>query len=432
MLRTPLRDVGRGIAALATLPRRTLDATPLIDQVAALGRIAKRHGVHTLDRSVIADRDVAAAIAEIVDGATPAEVTRLLDERRRARILRHAAAADMWAGMAEVAPAMGMVGTLIGLVKMFLAMADPAAIGAGDGGRVARDALRRADRQSGRDADRGAPAPPRARRGGRTRRAWSRRSPRSPNMASRAAPIVRGGRGMSDDALLDPPPARPLWLWTLADLALLLVGFFVLVQATDRQALAKGLREGFGGDRRRRRRARSDPARRRRGRRSRPARRCRKRPTTLIDFATANLRDPRASLRVSGGTDGAGDVDPATGSADLLADRPRPRGRLLSHRPRHRRRPHRHRPRRHRPPHRARHRQLHRRSRRQDKTMIRSPSSLAALVAATPAAAQSFQSTTLIDKAVAGFTGRAHRRGWRRAHRRSIRGSSSRRARWSR
>ena len=52
---------------------------------------------------------------------------------------------------------------------------------------------------------------------------------------------------MSDDALLDPPPARPLWLWTLADLALLLVGFFVLVQATDRQALAKGLREGFGG-----------------------------------------------------------------------------------------------------------------------------------------------------------------------------------------
>ena len=131
LLRTPLHDAGRGIAALATLPRRTLDATPLIDQVAALGRIAKRHGVHTLDRSVIADTDVAAAIAEIVDGATPAEVTLLLDQRRRARILRHAAAADMWAGMAEVAPAMGMVGTLVGLVKMFLAMTDPAAIGAG-------------------------------------------------------------------------------------------------------------------------------------------------------------------------------------------------------------------------------------------------------------------------------------------------------------
>lgn len=131
VLRSPLGDIGRGIAALRTLPRRTFDAAPLVDQAAALGRIARRHGVHTLDRSVLADKDVAAAIAAAVDGAAPDEVTRLLDERRRARILRHAAAADMWAGMAEVAPAMGMIGTLVGLVQMFTAMTDPATIGAG-------------------------------------------------------------------------------------------------------------------------------------------------------------------------------------------------------------------------------------------------------------------------------------------------------------
>ncbi|MDB5677901.1 flagella basal body P-ring formation protein FlgA [Sphingomonas bacterium] len=39
--------------------------------------------------------------------------------------------------------------------------------------------------------------------------------------------------------------------------------------------------------------------------------------------------------------------------------------------------------------------------------MIRSIVTLAVLVAATPAAAQTFQSTAMIDKAVAGFTGRA-------------------------
>ena len=51
---------------------------------------------------------------------------------------------------------------------------------------------------------------------------------------------------MSDDPLA-PPPARPLWLITLADLALLLVGFLVLMQATaDRDALARGLRDAFG------------------------------------------------------------------------------------------------------------------------------------------------------------------------------------------
>lgn len=51
---------------------------------------------------------------------------------------------------------------------------------------------------------------------------------------------------MGDDPLA-PAPGRPLWLMTLADLALLLVGFLVLMQATgDRAALARGLREGFG------------------------------------------------------------------------------------------------------------------------------------------------------------------------------------------
>jgi flagellar motor protein MotB len=46
---------------------------------------------------------------------------------------------------------------------------------------------------------------------------------------------------------------RPLWLMTLADLSLLLVGFFVFVQATARHdaprraALAAGIRDAFGG-----------------------------------------------------------------------------------------------------------------------------------------------------------------------------------------
>lgn len=122
---------------------------------------------------------------------------------------------------------------------------------------------------------------------------------------------------MTDDTLLDPPPARPLWLWTLADLALLLIGFFVLVQATDRKALAKGLREGFGV-------AAPDTAPDPIPLAAAavafvPGSAMPQAPDTLVDFATANLRDPRASLRVSGGTSGAGDVDPATGSADLLA-----------------------------------------------------------------------------------------------------------------
>jgi chemotaxis protein MotA len=129
LLRAPLRDVGRAVAALRTVGRRDFDAAPLVEQIAALGRIARRHGVMALDRSVIADPDVAAGIAMIVDGRTAGEVEETLRARRRARTERHAAAADVWGGAAEAAPAMGMVGTLIGLVGMFVKMQDPSAIG---------------------------------------------------------------------------------------------------------------------------------------------------------------------------------------------------------------------------------------------------------------------------------------------------------------
>jgi chemotaxis protein MotA len=130
VLRTPLRDLGRGLAALRALARRRFDGEPLIVQVAAFARIVRRHGVIALDRSVIADPDTAAAVAAIVDGATSDQVAALLDERRLARFERHRAAAEMWSGAADIAPAMGMIGTLIGLVQMFTAMRDPATIGA--------------------------------------------------------------------------------------------------------------------------------------------------------------------------------------------------------------------------------------------------------------------------------------------------------------
>jgi chemotaxis protein MotA len=129
VLRAPARDAGRAVSALRVLVRRPLRADGLLDQIAAQARIAKRHGVNALDRSVIADPDVAAGIAAIVDGATPREVEALVHYRRQARIERHVAAADIWSAAAEAAPAMGMVGTLIGLAGMFANMSDPKAIG---------------------------------------------------------------------------------------------------------------------------------------------------------------------------------------------------------------------------------------------------------------------------------------------------------------
>ena len=130
ILRTPLRDVIRALGALGTLFARAFEADPLLEQIGAFGRIARRHGVMALDKSVIADPDMAAAVAAIVDGATPDEVAELLRQRHRARTERAVAVCEFWSAAADTAPAMGMVGTLIGLVGMFVKMQDPAAIGA--------------------------------------------------------------------------------------------------------------------------------------------------------------------------------------------------------------------------------------------------------------------------------------------------------------
>jgi hypothetical protein len=128
----------------------------------------------------------------------------------------------------------------------------------------------------------------------------------------------------------DEAPARPVWLTTLADLALLLVGFFVFVQANqiDGKAFAASLRAGFGAA------VEAVPAM----------------PVEMAlvagfaprsavpgdsaaarDWARAAARDPRTRLSIIGEVDGSPqDVDPATGSGAILAaDRARAVAALL-------------------------------------------------------------------------------------------------------
>ena len=118
----------------------------------------------------------------------------------------------------------------------------------------------------------------------------------------------------------ETPSARPLWLVTLADLALLLVGFFVLIQASEKpRAVTDALRESFGGA------PAAAPAPLpvmaagltgfAPGSASLPDS-----PAAVIAWARDAVRDPRVALTVTGATDGsAADVDAATGSAAILA-----------------------------------------------------------------------------------------------------------------
>lgn len=123
---------------------------------------------------------------------------------------------------------------------------------------------------------------------------------------------------LSADMWKEIAPARSVWLITLADLALLLVGFFVLLQANrelDRETLLAGLRAGFGIED-------SAPA---------PMAVAMARvegfvegsaeadPRGAILWARDAARDSRTRITITGSTAGARDVDAATGSAAILA-----------------------------------------------------------------------------------------------------------------
>lgn len=129
LLRTPWGDARRAIRAVPRLFRPDFAAEPLLDQLAGLVRIARRHGVIALDRAVIADADVRLGVEAAVDGEDAGAIAARVEAAIAARLARQQAAAAFWAAAAEAAPAMGMVGTLIGLARIFRDLQDPAAIG---------------------------------------------------------------------------------------------------------------------------------------------------------------------------------------------------------------------------------------------------------------------------------------------------------------
>ncbi|KQM19973.1 hypothetical protein ASE73_04255 [Sphingomonas sp. Leaf24] len=114
----------------------------------------------------------------------------------------------------------------------------------------------------------------------------------------------------------DVAPGRPLWLTTLADLSLLLVGFFVFLQAAqmvDRKALTAGIRAGFDAD--------AAPMTLDRGIVDGFATGSSAMPASYartVEFVRTAAADPRVMVTLTGGT--AGDVDPLTGSAAILAN----------------------------------------------------------------------------------------------------------------
>ncbi len=105
------------------------DPKKLIEEGVALADIARKNGLLALEGQEISNDFMKRGIGLCVDGHDPALVQRMLNKEIDLMLERHEVGINMFKNMATMAPAMGMIGTLVGLVQMLANMSDPAAIG---------------------------------------------------------------------------------------------------------------------------------------------------------------------------------------------------------------------------------------------------------------------------------------------------------------
>lgn len=121
-----VRVLGRTMIATLPAPR---DAAM---QVVQLADLARRYGPLHLQKPLQSTAHVPflyKGFAMAVDGIGGDEVEAVLSNDLQAMVCRHQRSADVLRRAAEFAPAMGLIGTLIGLVQMLGNLDDPAAIG---------------------------------------------------------------------------------------------------------------------------------------------------------------------------------------------------------------------------------------------------------------------------------------------------------------
>jgi chemotaxis protein MotA len=101
----------------------------LIEQSVTMADAARKGGFLALEEAVITNSFMQKAIDMLVDGHDGDVVRNALEKDIALTEDRHKTGIGIFKAMGDVAPAMGMIGTLVGLVAMLSNMDDPKSIG---------------------------------------------------------------------------------------------------------------------------------------------------------------------------------------------------------------------------------------------------------------------------------------------------------------
>ncbi len=121
--------LGAASIAVKAFLHKPMNPEELIEETVDIAKTALQGGLLALEDREIKDEFMKAGLGLLIDGH-PAETVRAMLQKDLAQTLRrHSDGQDIFKAIGDVGPAMGMIGTLIGLVQMLANMDDPKQIG---------------------------------------------------------------------------------------------------------------------------------------------------------------------------------------------------------------------------------------------------------------------------------------------------------------
>ncbi len=132
MIRFPLGNV-RSAFDVASRAFFTHPAShqELVNELVGLSQRARREGVLGLEKHMPADPFMQQGIRMVVDRVSRDHINDVLTQEIFATQERHTLGQEIFRFIATAAPSFGMVGTLIGMVHLFVSLKDPSGIGHG-------------------------------------------------------------------------------------------------------------------------------------------------------------------------------------------------------------------------------------------------------------------------------------------------------------
>ena len=121
--------LGAGKTAAKTFMFKLESPEEVITLVVELADAARKGGLLSLEGKEISNDFLARGIALLIDGHDEDVVRTVLTKDKNMAVARHKSGASVWSALGDLGPAMGMIGTLIGLVAMLSNMDDPKSIG---------------------------------------------------------------------------------------------------------------------------------------------------------------------------------------------------------------------------------------------------------------------------------------------------------------